>query len=169
MHVQWKKSVFFKLSHDERKKMRNNFVQKLWKPDMMRIAKELKIDKTTACAGTKMLRGTFFASWKVQSTRWSGTVDRKLYQNVIKACKADPRLSVVNVVNKLGAATYHCSKNAPQWFRDNRGDVIGEMLSPPNCPEFRSIEMHWGIIKVKAKKSEKMDENDTSMAGNRYK
>lgn len=44
-------------------------------------------------------------------------------------------------------ATCHYSKVTRKWYTANKVDIVEKDMNPPNCPEVRSIERYWALMK----------------------
>ena len=61
-------------------------------------------------------------------------------------------------------ASCHYARDVLEWYKQNNIDVIEKRINPPNCPQFRSLERYWTIVKRKLKKCGKSIKTSSDMA-----
>jgi hypothetical protein len=87
----------------------------------------------------------------------SGTVNTDIY---IEECLKKRLLSFILKHKESpffwpDLASCHYSKKALQWYNDNNITFVPREANPPNCPELRSIERYWTLVKRRLKETKK--------------
>ena len=59
-------------------------------------------------------------------------------------------------------ASIHYSKCALEWYKSNEVNFVPVSCNPPNCPQLRSIERYWAIVKRILKEGGKVAKNANS-------